>query len=99
MLLWIFRLVFIVIIVSVLFTYAGDETLTDSKHPASWWTMVICGCAMGILASLLEILTPKKKLGAFAGVFFGLLVGILISFVLTPIVDTAMAAWRVDSGL
>ena len=96
MLLWIFRLVFIVVIVSVLFTYAGDETLTDSKHPASWWTMVICGCTMGILVSLLEILTPKKKLGAFAGVFFGLLVGILISFVLTQIVDTAMKAWRVD---
>ncbi|MCH8193477.1 MAG: PIN/TRAM domain-containing protein [Planctomycetes bacterium] len=96
MLLWIFRLVFIVVIVSVLFTYAGDETLSENEHSASWWAMVICGCGMGILVSMLEILTPKKKLGAFAGVFFGLLVGILLSFVLTPIIDTALKAWQVD---
>ena len=96
MLLWIFRLVFIVVIVSVLFTYAGDDTPSDNEHAQSWWTMVIFGCTMGVLVSLLEILTPKKKLSAFAGVFFGLLVGILISFVLTQIVDTAMKAWRVD---
>ena len=93
MLLWIFRLVFIVVIVSVLFTYAGGKL---SEHPASWWAMVICGCSLGILVSLLEILTPKNKLAALAGVFFGLLVGILISFVLTAIVETAMEVWRVD---
>lgn len=98
MLLWIFRLVFIVIIVSVLFTYAGSDAFSgyedaDSKN---WWVVVTFGSALGIVVSLLEILTPKKKLSAFAGVFFGLLVGILISFVLTPIVNTAMEAWRIE---
>jgi uncharacterized protein YacL len=95
MLIWVFRAIFITIIVSVLFTYANDETLVRDEHSTSWWTIiVICGAGMGIFVSLMEILTPKSKLSAFAGVFFGLLVGFVISLILAPIVDVTMSAWR-----
>ncbi len=94
MLIWVFRAIFITIIVSVLFTYANDETLARDEHSSSWWTIVICGAGMGILVSLVEILTPKSKLSAFAGVFFGLLVGFLVSIILAPIVEVTINAWQ-----
>lgn len=87
MLLWVFRSIFIVVILGVLLVNATSTAFTEHKSSPSWWAVVISGIAMAALVFTLDILTPKKKLGAFAGVFFGLLVGLLISVALAPVVD------------
>ena len=94
-LLWIFRAIFLVVIVAVLFVNISSETMTknDSGDPSDLvydanlkaisWSSV----GMVILVLLVDVLTPKKKLSALAGVFFGLFVGMLITWVLSPIVE------------
>ncbi|OHB66888.1 MAG: hypothetical protein A2Y77_02655 [Planctomycetes bacterium RBG_13_62_9] len=42
---------------------------------------------MGAFVFLVDALTPRRRLGALAGVFFGLIVGLLISVALAPVVD------------
>jgi len=51
---------------------------------------------MMVFVFLLDVLTPKKKLSALAGVFFGLLVGLLISVVLAPVVDMIADSYKID---
>jgi len=51
---------------------------------------------MAVFVLLLDILTPKKKFSALAGVFFGLLVGILISWALAPVVDMISGTFSID---
>jgi len=87
MLLWVFRCIFVVAVLSVLFRSATSPDLAKEANSWSWWSVVIGGLGMAVLVFLLDIMTPKKKLGAFAGVFFGLLVGMLISGALAPVVD------------
>jgi len=93
MLIWIFRAIFVLVILAVLFTYASAETMSLNKNSQSWWALVISGLGMTTFVALLDILTPKNKLGALAGVFFGLLVGVLISIALAPVVDMIDKTW------
>jgi uncharacterized protein YacL len=51
---------------------------------------------MTVFVLLLDILTPKKRLRALAGVFFGLLVGVLISAVLALAVDLIVGSYNID---
>lgn len=95
MLLWVFRGIFVIIIVSVLMVNASSIELTRSENSASWWTVVIAGMGMAIFALVLDVLTPKRKLSALAGVFFGLLVGMLISGALAPAVDLIGESYRI----
>jgi uncharacterized protein YacL len=44
----------------------------------------------------LDVLTPKRKLTALAGVFFGLLVGMLISGALAPAIDMISDSYRIN---
>jgi uncharacterized protein YacL len=94
-LLWIFRAIFLVVAVAVLFVNISSPgmTLDDSGEPSdkvfdtnlkavSW-----SGFGMVAFVLLLDVLTPKKKFSALAGVFFGLLVGMLFSWVLSPVVE------------
>ncbi len=97
MLIWIFRFIFVLVILAVLFTYASNELLSLNENSQSWWALVVSGLGMGVIASLLDILTPKNKFGALAGVFFGLLVGVLISIAMAPVVDMIDRTW--NSGL
>jgi len=87
MLLWLFRGIFIIIVISVLMVNAASKTLSDGDNWASWWAVVISGLGLIVFFLLLDILTPKRKLTAVAGVFFGLLVGMLITAVLGLAVD------------
>jgi len=87
MLLWVFRFIFVVIIVSVLFVNASSLTLTRTENSSSWWAVVIGGMGMAVFVFLLDLMTPKRKLSALAGVFFGLLVGVLISGALAPVIE------------
>jgi len=87
MLLWLFRSIFVIIVISVLMVNASSKTLSDGENSGSWWAVVICGLGLIVFFLLLDILTPKRKLTALAGVFFGLLVGMLITAVLAQAVN------------
>jgi uncharacterized protein YacL len=87
MLLWIFRSIFIIVVLAVLFANVSSKAISGSEEEANFWAVVWSGLGMAIFVFLLDIFTPKKKLTALAGVFFGLLVGLLISGVLAPVVD------------
>lgn len=87
MLLWVFRSIFIVVVLAVLFANVSSKAISGSEEEANFWAVVCSGLGMAIFVFLLDIFTPKKKLTALAGVFFGLLVGLLISVVLAPVVD------------
>jgi uncharacterized protein YacL len=95
MLLWLFRGVFIIIVISVLVVNASSVELSTTDNSASWWAVVISGVSLAIFFLLLDVLTPKRKLSALAGVFFGLLVGMLISAVLAQAVDMIGESYRI----
>ena len=96
MLLWLFRGIFIVVVVSVLVVNAASTVLTDTDNTTSWWAMVISGIGLTVFFLLLDVLTPKSKLTALAGVFFGLLVGMLITAVLAQAVDMIGESYRIQ---
>jgi uncharacterized protein YacL len=95
MLLWIFRSIFIVVILAVLFVNVSSKMIGADE--TSFWTVVWSGAGMSIFVLLLDFLTPKKKLGALAGVFFGLLVGMLVSGALAPAVDMITSTYRINA--
>lgn len=98
MLLWVFRAVFGLIIVGFLFVIVSSKSIagTEGIRGIDVWIVVFSGLGMAIFVFLLDVLTPKKKLGAVAGVFFGLLVGLLISVALAPVVDMIADSYGVD---
>lgn len=87
MLLWLLRGIFVIIVISVLMVNAASKTLSDGENSNSWWAVVISGLGLMVFFLLLDVMTPKRKLTAVAGVFFGLLVGMLITAVLGLAVD------------
>jgi uncharacterized protein YacL len=95
MLLWVFRSIFIIVVLAVLFVNASSEIFTDPENSISWWTVVLSGLGMAIFVFLLDIFTPKKKLSALAGVFFGLIVGIIISGVLAYPIDMIADSYKI----
>lgn len=95
MLLWLFRGIFIIIVLSVLMVNAASTVLTDGANSGSWWAVVISGLGLTVFFLLLDILTPKRKLSALAGVFFGLLVGMLIAAVLAQVVDMIGETYKI----
>jgi len=105
MLLWIFRIIFIFIILAVLFVNITSDAISmDEKgeyseevRNANFFAILWSGLGMALFVLLLDILTPKGKLAALAGVFFGLLVGMLISWVFAPVVDMIVVTY--DIGL
>jgi len=84
-----------IVVISVLVVNASSIELSRSENSQSWWTVVIAGVGMAVFALLLDVLTPKRKLTALAGVFFGLLVGMLISGALAPAVDMIAESYRI----
>jgi uncharacterized protein YacL len=96
MLLWIFRSIFIIVVAGVLLLSAMGTVITLPENSPSWHAMVWSGFGMMAFFFLLEVLTPKKKLSALAGVFFGLLVGLLISGVLAPVVNMIADSYKID---
>ncbi len=96
MLLWVFRVIFVFIAVGVLLLSATRTVLTLPENSSSWHAMVFSSFGMMVFVLLLDVLTPKKKLSALAGVFFALLVGLLISGVLAPVVDMIADSYKID---
>ena len=96
MLLWIFRAIFIIVVLGILFVSVTSETIARAEDSVNFWAIVWSGFGMAVFVLFLDILTPKKKLGALAGVFFALLVGLLISGVLAPVADMIAGSHKVD---
>jgi uncharacterized protein YacL len=103
-LLWIFRAIFLVIIVAVVFVNISSEmwginedgdSSTDT-YDANLRAIIVASIGMAVFVLLLDVLTPKKKFSALAGVFFGLLVGILVSWALAPVVDMVSGTFSID---
>jgi uncharacterized protein YacL len=93
-LLWIFRGIFIIVVLAVLFVNASSEVFALAENSPSLWAVILSGAGMAVFVLLMDILTPKKKLSALAGVFFGLLVGIIISGALALVVDMIAESYR-----
>jgi uncharacterized protein YacL len=104
-LLWIFRAIFLVVVVAVLFVNISSHRMTldeetgepsdrvfDTNLNAISWS----GFGMVAFVLLVDVLTPKKKLAALAGVFFGLFVGMLITWVLSPVVDMVTSTFGIS---
>ncbi len=103
-LLWIFRAIFVIVVVAVLFVNISSTrmTLDESGEPSNeifdtnLLTVSWSGFGMLVFVLLLDVFTPKKKLSALAGVFFGLLVGMLFSWVLAPVVEMVTATFGIN---
>jgi uncharacterized protein YacL len=103
-LLWIFRALFVVVVVAVLFVNISSTrmTLDESGEPSNevfdtnLLTVSWSGFGMLVFILLLDVFTPKKKLSALAGVFFGLLVGMLFSWVLAPVVEMIIVTFGIN---
>ena len=102
-LLWIFRAIFLIVIVAVIFVNISSEVMTLDEDGESSETVFEnnmryvswSGFAIVVLVFLVDILTPKNKLSALAGVFFGLLVGIAISWALSKVVEMMVITYSV----
>jgi uncharacterized protein YacL len=95
-LLWAFRAIFILIIVSVTFVSITTKKITADDTNLNFWTVALTGFGLTIFVLLLDIFTPKNKLSALAGVFFGLLVGVLISGALAPVIDMMAESYTLN---
>jgi uncharacterized protein YacL len=103
-LLWIFRAIFLVVLVAVVFVNItspkmdkDEEGTTDKDaYDANLRAIIFSGAGMGLFILLVDILTPKRKFSALAGVFFGLLVGLLLLWVLGPVVDMMIETFAIN---
>ena len=107
MLIWIFRAIFLVIILAVLFVNITSDAISmdemgepsEEIRRANFFAILWSGLGMALFVFALDILTPKRKFAALAGVFFGLLVGMLISWALAPLVDMITETYNVGITL
>jgi len=51
------------------------------------FNIFVIGICAAIFVIIVDWLTPKKSISAFAGIFFGLLVGVLISWAMSPVLE------------
>jgi len=99
MLLLIFRGIFIVLILAVVVGYISSDAISqytedgevkyfpEEVRRANFSTILWCGLGLAALVFFVDIFTPKKRLGALAGVFFGLLVGLFLTWGLAQVLD------------
>ena len=96
MLLWVFRAIFWVVVIALLFVNVSSTEISGAAGSVNFVAVLVSGLGMAVFVFLLDVLTPKRKLSALAGVFFGLLVGLLISLVLAAVVDMVSDSYKID---
>jgi uncharacterized protein YacL len=96
MLLWVFRAIFWIVVIAVMFVSVSSTKISGAAGSANFVAVLVSGLGMSIFVFLLDVLTPKRKLSAAAGVFFALLVGLLISLVLAAVVDMVNDSYKID---
>jgi uncharacterized protein YacL len=95
MLLNVFRAIFIIVILAVLFVNVSSPSVSGEAGRANFYAIIWSGLGLALFAFFLDVLTPKKFLAALAGVFFGLLVGIFISWALAPVLDMVNDIYKI----
>jgi len=96
MLLWVFRAIFWIVVIAVMFVSVSSTKISGAAGSANFIAVLVSGLGMSIFVFLLDVLTPKRSLSAVAGVFFALLVGLLISLVLAAVVDMVNDSYKID---
>jgi uncharacterized protein YacL len=96
MLIWVFRALFFVVVIAVLFANLTSEEIAGEPGRTNFYIILWAGVLMLAFSLVVDILTPKKSLAALAGVFFGLLVGILLSWALAKVFDGIIEIYRVQ---
>jgi uncharacterized protein YacL len=96
MLVWMLRYLFLVMIVAVLILNLSVEEIAGEEGRRNFYTILMSGVVLAVLAFLVDIFTPKKSLAALAGVFFGLLVGMFFSWGLAQVVDLINEIYRLE---
>ncbi|HUS72969.1 MAG TPA: TRAM domain-containing protein [Sedimentisphaerales bacterium] len=96
MLIWVFRAIFAIVLLSVLIANLSSDSIAGAEDKTNFWAVLWSAGGMAMFVFLLDILTPKKKLSALAGVFFGLLVGMLLSMALTPAVTMITESYGIE---
>lgn len=94
MLLWVFRAIFVVVIMAVLIVNISSPSVSGEPGRGNFWIILWTAPILALAALLIDIATPKKSLAAMAGMFFGLLVGMFISWALTPVIDMANEIYK-----
>jgi len=104
-LLWIFRAIFLVVLVAVVFVnitstimFMNEKNEEDIEtYNANQRAIIFSSVGMGLFVLLVDIFTPKNKFSALAGVFFGLLVGLLLLWVLGPVVEMMVRTFSINA--
>ena len=96
MLLWVFRAIFAIVLLSVLIANLSSDAIAGAEDKTDLWAVLWSAGGMALFVFLLDLFTPKKKLSALAGVFFGLLVGMLLSMALAPAVTMITESYGID---
>jgi uncharacterized protein YacL len=98
MLIWVFRVIFWLVLVSFMLASVSSMEIAKvaADRQANFIGVVLAGFGMGALVFFVDTLTPRRKLGALAGVFFGLIVGLIISGVLAPIVSMINESYAIQ---
>jgi uncharacterized protein YacL len=99
MLLGVFRAIFVLVILAVLFVNISSPKIAGGADSGDFWVIIWTGSGLALFVFLLDVLTPKKKFAALAGVFFGLLIGMLVSWALAPVVDMITVAYSIKIGV
>jgi uncharacterized protein YacL len=98
MLIWVFRAIFIIIVLAVIFVNISSAKVAGEQGRVSFGIILWSGLLLTLAALGIDILTPKRSLAALAGVFFALLVGMFISWALTPVLDMVNEIYRIGMG-
>ncbi len=96
MLIWVFRAIFSIVLLAVLLANVSSDEIAGAEDKTNFWAVIYSAVGMAVFVFLLDVLTPKKKLSALAGVFFGLLVGMLLSMALTPAVTMITESYGIE---
>jgi len=96
MLLNIFRGIFILVVLAVMFVYISSPQIAGEVDRANFYAILWSGFGLAAFAFLLEVLTPKRSLAALAGVFFGLLIGIFTSWALSQVLDMVIDIYQIQ---
>jgi len=101
MLLWILRAIFWVVLLALMLASASSIEIAReaSGRQSNFIGVIVVGFGMGALVFFVDVLTPRRKLGALAGVFFALIVGLLISVVLAPVVDMINNSYTIQMSV
>ena len=84
MILWVIRLAFIVLALSLLsLAVLEDGPFKEIPAPLG---LTLC-LAMLVFGLVIDVLIPRKRLNELAGIFFGLMVGLVFALACTRIVD------------